>query len=148
MANKDDNTVEVEEYTTSTEVNGIRRTLDQFMKKQDQFNVKMASTMDQLMELMMRTSVSTDSPLHENKGSSAKGNLIKPSDPQFVPKPSMPNIQLRKSQFGAPSGIEHHKHDYTPPPKLRAIAQGNFNNHDTHVGDHQNPVQQRDSIIH
>lgn len=141
MANKDDNIVEVEEYATVTEVDGIRRTLYQFMKQQELFNVKMTNTMDQLMELMMKTANSKDCNLPEDKGSSQKGNPIKPPDPICLPKPSMSNMQLRKSQVG-PSGLANQKHFYTPP-KLKAIAQGTYHTNDPHMGDqhHQYSTQ-------
>lgn len=90
------------------------------------------------MEFMMKTSVSKEPVLPEDKGSTEKGNPIKPPDPNVVPKPSLANMQLRKFQTGGSSGSDQQKLYYTPPPKLKAMAQGNFQHPDPHMGAQHN----------
>ena len=90
--------VEVEEYATADEVDGIRRTLDSFMKKQEKHNDKMSSTLDKLL-------VTIDKLAVEDKGSSFKGK--KPQETShFYSHPHSTH-----AHFDAPEEVDWSHHD-------------------------------------
>jgi flagellar hook-associated protein FlgK len=66
---KIDGTEEEEQYATAVEVDGIRRTLDQFMKRQYASNEAMKKSLDDVLLSLSKLSVSAV----EDKGSSFKG---------------------------------------------------------------------------
>lgn len=75
--------VDPSQFATATEVDGIRRTLDEFMKTQDQVN---QSIKDSLNKILQRFSTTPQSgiPLPEDKGSSMKGKG-QPAQPPPIP---------------------------------------------------------------
>jgi hypothetical protein len=61
-------------YATATEVDGLRRTVDNFMKNQEQRNETMALNLDQIMSYMSIIGAQVGVQQIEDKGSNVKGN--------------------------------------------------------------------------
>ena len=61
-----------EAYATATEVNGIRRTLDEFMKTQDQQNERVQKNFDDLFLAIQKITGQPSGELPEDKGSTVK----------------------------------------------------------------------------
>jgi hypothetical protein len=110
----------VEEYATAEEVDGIRRTLDSFMKKQDEHNDSMESTLERILgciEKLSRAGI----PIAEDMGSNAKGKKNAHIDPQHsVPVNAKPVQHTNKSIHFGPPLHNNSRHFYTPPESTRA----------------------------
>ena len=98
---KIDGTEEEEQYATAAEVDGIRRTLDQFMKRQDASNEAMKKSLDDVLLSLSKLSVSAV----EDKGSSFKGK--KPQNP----RPDHTHIPSTYGQDHYPEDINGMHHD-------------------------------------
>lgn len=125
-------------FATAVEVDGLRRTLDQFMKKQDQHNTLLAQSIEKLTATVNQLVAERGSLTPEDKGSAVKGNEVHTPDPQFLPKPSQPILNINKSVTGNRGMGEQPKQYYTPPPKLRAQMHKNSANHGLHGSEHHN----------
>jgi hypothetical protein len=108
------------EFASALEVNGIRNTLDQFMKKQDLFNDAFQKGLDKIL-----SKLGEDSNLvHvEDIGSSTKAKET--ADNHQVNKPQQPpdpqNFLTYTSLNDPPTPMATtHPRYYTPPPVLRA----------------------------
>lgn len=112
---------EVEEYATATEVDGIRRTLDKFMKKQDERHDALEGTLDKLLLSLNKLTAQTTVPPPEDMGSNTKGKTI-PITNLFKAGPSIPqNSQhINKSLNFGNYQQESQKHYYTPPHSTKA----------------------------
>jgi hypothetical protein len=71
--NDDDNPYD-RRYAAAAEVDGLRRTVDSFMKQQEQHNETMALNLDQIMSYMPRIGAQVGVYPREDKGSTVKGN--------------------------------------------------------------------------
>jgi len=98
---KIDGIEEEEQYATAVEVDGIRRTLDQFMKRQDASNEAMKKSLDDVLLSLSKLSVSAV----EDKGSSFKGK--KPQNP----RPDHTHIPSTYGQDHYPEDINGTHHD-------------------------------------
>lgn len=78
-------------YATAVEVDAIRRTVDQLIKKQDQTTVEIQANMDKILQFMQTIQIQQQLP--EDRGSTVKGKEIPPSTPVAQPHPhtSTPN---------------------------------------------------------
>ena len=94
----------LEEYATTAEVNGIRRTLDSFMKDQELRNTSMENTLDKILGKLDKLCLDTP-PGIEDKGSNAK---------------SKPVIHTNKSLHFGPPHPNTNTHFYNPPGSTRA----------------------------
>jgi hypothetical protein len=63
---------DLEEYATVVEVNGIRRTLDSFMKTQEQRNTSMEQTLDKIVGKLDKLFYTDTPPEVEDKSSTVK----------------------------------------------------------------------------
>ena len=71
---------EIEEFATADEADGIRRTLDKFMKKQDERHDALEGTLDKLLLSLNKLYAQSPSPPPEDIGSTTKGkNNEKPT---------------------------------------------------------------------
>ena len=77
MAGVDDE----EQYATAVEVDGIRRTLDAFMKKQDASNESMKKSLDDVLNSLSKLTTFTV----EDKGCNFKGKKPQKSKTWFYP---------------------------------------------------------------
>jgi len=96
---------ELDEYATDEEVNGIRRTLDSFMKTQEQCNVAMENTLEKILGKFDKLYSTDTAPVVEDKGSNAK---------------SKPTIHANKSLHFGPPQQPNTTYYYTPPDSTRA----------------------------
>ena len=82
---------EVEEYGTTEEVKGIRRTLNSFMKKHDERNTSMESTLEKILGKIDMMSTRAGVPSAEDIGSDVKGKKNAHTGPQHsVPANAKP----------------------------------------------------------
>jgi hypothetical protein len=95
---------EVEEYATADEVDGIRRTLDKFMKKQDERHDALEGTLDKLLLSLNKLTGQATIPPPEDRGSNVKGKHT--AAPQSV-------------KYGDPPPGDHRKF-YAPPSSTKA----------------------------
>jgi hypothetical protein len=111
---------EVDEYATADEVGGISRTLDKFMKKQDELHDALEGTLDKLLLSLNKMTAQNPVP-HEDMGSNVKGkNTAAPHS--VKPGSSTPPISthVNKSvKYGDPPPGDHRKF-YTPPSSPKA----------------------------
>ena len=91
-------------YATIEEVNGIRRTLDSFMKTQDERSAAMESTLEKILGKIDKLSSREVPPIVEDKGSAVKGK---------------PTVHINKSTHFGPHQ-QHPRYFYTPPDSTRA----------------------------
>jgi len=112
---------EVEEYATAVEVNGIRRTLDAFMLKQEERNTSMESTLDKILGKIDKLSTRAGVPFAEDMGSNVKGKPTAQTDPRHsVPIHAKPVHHTNKSIHFGPTPQTNSRHFYTPPDSTRA----------------------------
>lgn len=64
------------QFATADEVDGIRRTLDEFMKTQEAHNQAVQKNFDQLMGYLHKLAAQPSLPSAEDKGSNFKGNPL------------------------------------------------------------------------
>lgn len=69
------------QFATATEVDGIRRTLDSFMKKQEDHNRQLNSMFDQVMSYLTKMADKSNTVIVEDASSNINGTH--PSAPQF-----------------------------------------------------------------
>ena len=106
-----------EAYATATEVNGIRRTLDEFMKTQDQQNERVQKNFDDLFLAIQKITGQPSGELPEDKGST-----VKVKNKQVYQQPN-PTFRHHRSQIGGPNSVMAGKQFYMPPPDSRARVQ-------------------------
>ena len=92
-------------YATADEVDGIRRTLDSFMKTQEQCNLSMETTLDKILGKLDKLSSREGTPIPEDKGSNMK---------------SKPVVLTNKSVHFGPHQHTHPTYFYVPPNSTRA----------------------------
>lgn len=63
-------------FATAQEVGGIRRTLDNFMKTQEEHNKTLQNTMDQVMGYLSQVTGHSGSSPMEGKGSNFAGKAV------------------------------------------------------------------------
>lgn len=117
-------------FASAMEVDGIRRTLDMFMKQQEASNKKFQAGIDQILSFINNPPV-----LPEDKGSNVKGKNIPPSPtPQFTVVPQHKNFahihgnhgETSKGPIPQPSTMAMHN---TPPDPNMAI---HYSHHQPH----------------
>jgi len=96
---------DLEEYATAVEVNGIRRTLDSFMKTQEQCNTSMEQTLDKIVGKLDKLFYTDTPPEVEDKSSTVK---------------SKPAVHTNRSLHFGPPQHPNYTHFYTPPHLTRA----------------------------
>lgn len=75
MVNNDEPEVP-SQFASAAEVDGIRRTLDVFMKQQEATNQKLHAGFDKIMSMMNNPPVQVSPPLPEDKGSNYRGKNV------------------------------------------------------------------------
>lgn len=105
--NVDDEETETQ-YATAVEVYGIRRTLDQFMKRQEENNSMMKAKLDKLLLHFCNSSLNRETP--EGKGSNFKGKRIQQPHTSYA----------HKSHYIGQSSQFAQQQLYRPPPMTRA----------------------------
>ena len=86
-------------YATAVEVDGIRRTLDLFMKEQKQQNDSITESLDEIRQLLTKPPVSV---FPEDKGSTIKGKGV----PKTHPPPPIGHTH-RSIHMGSNSVMAH-----------------------------------------
>jgi hypothetical protein len=127
IGNGEDNRENVSEtpydarYATAVEVDGLRRTFDSFMKKQDQHNDTMAVNLDKIMSYMTQVAAKVGVPNMEDKGSNVKANeLSEGFAPQKPPPRPRVEFQLNKS-LHIPEGTDNSQHQHYHPPPVQVV---------------------------
>lgn len=103
------------QYATADEVDGIRRTLDQFMKTQEENNQKFQAGIDQILYLMSNSVTPSPQKLPEDKGSTFKDKNI----------PATPSSTLRAfhiSIFKLILAVLMQTKDYTFPSPVHRVC--------------------------
>jgi hypothetical protein len=126
MVNIDDESGEEIQYTTAVEVDGTGRTLDSFMKQQDEKNDQLATSLDQIMTYMTKVGSRVGVAPIEDQGSNVKGKNI-PIETPPLHKHDIPG-RIYKLVHGGPSSYMANNQFYTPPPVGRVYH------------NHQNPM--------
>jgi hypothetical protein len=91
-----------QQYATAVEVDGIRRTLDKFMKDQETQNSNMNSSLDKLLRLAEISGAKLQDTTAEDKGSNTKGKNTSTS--YQVPQLRKPDSYMQKKvNFAATS---------------------------------------------
>ena len=81
-------------YATADEVDGIRRTLDSFMKTQEQRNLSMENTLDKILGKLDKLSSREGTPIPEDKGSNMKGKPFTPTNLFILAPTSTPILPI------------------------------------------------------
>jgi len=90
------------QFATATEVDGIRRTLDSFMKQQEDHNHQLNSKFYQVMSYLTKMADKSNTVIVEDASSNI--NETHPSAPQNFGQVRPTNLHLHKSQFVGDSG--------------------------------------------
>ncbi|CAN6311920.1 unnamed protein product [Urochloa humidicola] len=109
-------------YASAVELDSIRRTLDQFMKKQEQSNDVLATALDKLAQSVDILGSKLGFGAPEEKGSYYKGKGQQVSN---YPSTS----RILKSQLIGQSSQLAQNHIYRPPHVRRAHFMHNFDDH-------------------
>jgi hypothetical protein len=112
---------EVEEYATADEVDGIRRTLDKFMKKQDERHDALEGTLDKLLLSLNKLTGQATIPPPEDRGSNVKGkHTAAPHSVKLGSSIPPVGTHVNKSvKYGDPPPGDHRKF-YAPPSSTKA----------------------------
>lgn len=103
MAKIGDERKEDEQYATAVEVDGIRRTLDIFMKQQEVQNEKLSASLDQLMASMSKVAAKVGISSLEDQASAVKGKKVANNhDLKHVPPETDFTFQAHRSVHGGP----------------------------------------------
>lgn len=123
------------QFATADEVDGIRRTLDMFMKKQEVTNQKLQTGIGQILALINNPPVQHQTTLPEDKGSTIKGKNIQfhsvqqPLGPVYVKQFAKdPGNQLEANKMFMPQSHTFAKHN--TPPEIATMTQ--FQTHQQH----------------
>ena len=128
--------VDPSQFATATEVDGLRRTLDEFMKTQDDVNQSIKSSLDKILS-QFTINPQMGVPAPEDKGSNIKGKEQVAPPPQFqFPHPhnsNWPRHPQHQHHYKHPSQfvpIHHDEHSYygmhQQPSHVHWSAQGQF----------------------
>ena len=128
--------VDPSQFATATEVDGLRRTLDEFMKNQDDVNQSIKSSLDKILS-QFTINPQMGVPAPEDKGSNIKGKEQVAPPPQFqFPHPhnsNWPRHPQHQHHYKHPSQfvpIHHDEHSYygmhQQPSHVHWSAQGQF----------------------
>lgn len=100
--------IEPSQYATVTEVDGIRRTLDGFMKSQEETNQTMKGSLEQIL-LKLSNNTMQGVPIPEDKGSNFKdkGHY---SQPQHFQSQHPHTSTMHRHPINQHSQVMHAKH--------------------------------------
>lgn len=128
-------------YATAVEVDGIRRTLDQFMTQQETTNQKLQAGIDKILTLIKNPPIQHQPILPEDKGSTIKGkNIPQSASHQFTGTPANnqspqayenhgnisngQNLQLSNHAIQTAPLDPTMMHHYTNPPQYHPYVGG------------------------
>jgi hypothetical protein len=102
-------------YASADEVDGLRRSFDSFVQKQEHHNDTMALNLDQIMSYMTRVAAKVGVVQLEDKGSNYKAaGFSEDNAPKNTPNPRV-DLQTHKSVYVPEGNHSAHPQYYVPP---------------------------------